>query len=213
MSNTIPSDTHSPGDSSHTTHHNDIADVLGLYAKALAQLAGTDSSSNSTNISAISTDVSNTDYKRKHRVCRTSDSSKRTNTTATSADSVLVINDLQAGRLYKFSMYLRYSGSVSSGFKFTFRNDSGTNSAWGGYVHYSSGGGSTILTERGNSTTLSIGVSSLNAIDYARIVGYQQTPGTLDGSGFTFEWAQASADTVNGAWVAAGSWLEAELME
>lgn len=54
MSLVIPADTHVIGDSGHTTDHNNIADVLGLLAKAGAQGIATIGGSNAANLTALS---------------------------------------------------------------------------------------------------------------------------------------------------------------
>lgn len=62
MSQTIPSDNNVDGGAGHDTDHNNMADVLGLYGQALGQMAGTPAGTNSQNISAIASGVSDGGY-------------------------------------------------------------------------------------------------------------------------------------------------------
>jgi hypothetical protein len=105
VADTIPADNHAIGDSGHVTDHNNMADVLSLFAQALAQLtSGEVSGTNTTNITQISNWVTNQQYANERLAVPGSDTVTQA-ALHNLATGTYQANDAQAGSFYEIEAW------------------------------------------------------------------------------------------------------------
>lgn len=106
MADTIPADNHVIGDTGHVTDHNNMADMLGLICQALAQMSsGTESATNTTNVSQISNWVSNNLYTNPNGLVTQGSSTVTSATFANLATSTYLANDANVGSYYELEAW------------------------------------------------------------------------------------------------------------
>lgn len=184
MTAVIPSDTHAPGDTGHTTDHNDIADVLSLLVQVLAQADLSFTTVNATAIGDLQ-ELQSSNYELVPVSAQypVGGSTGRGAVTLV-ADPYLTV-PLQASAIYEIDTVIQYNGGAgaSAGYlQWDYSVPAGSNFIYAAHFLLSTTGLPMIRAKDGSDSTdwaNTTGVSNQLAMTHHGTIYTSTTPGNL----------------------------------